>query len=144
MNLERFIKEHITLLNKQTRWFRDQRNFEVGDLVLIYRNNIPQSHWPLGQITKVFPSNDNVLQSIEMKRPSSLMIRPTTSLFMLARKVALNPTPYEEGECFDMKVTLIFYERVQIELIVSLLRLSCFFIIPYLLTAHERKIQQWQ
>ena len=27
----RFIKEYITSLNKQTKWFRDQRNFEVSD-----------------------------------------------------------------------------------------------------------------
>ena len=50
----RFIKEYITSLNKRTKWFRDQRNFEVGDLVLIHQNNIPRSHWPLGRITKFF------------------------------------------------------------------------------------------
>ena len=45
---------------------------------------------------------------------------------MLARKVALKPTPYEEGECFDEKVTLIFYKRVWVVLVVSLLRLYVF------------------
>ena len=53
-------------LNKPTKWFRDQINFKVGDLVLIHQNNIPQSHWPLGLITKVFPSNNNVVQSVEV------------------------------------------------------------------------------
>ena len=48
---------------------------------------------------------------------------------MLARKVTLNPTPYDEGECFDGKVTLIFYKRIRLELIVYLLRLYVFFII---------------
>ena len=79
----RFVKEYITWLNKRTKWFRDQRNFEVGNLVLMHQNNIPQSHWPLGRITKVFPSNDNVVRSVKVKLPNSLMIRPTTSLCLL-------------------------------------------------------------
>ena len=56
---------------------------------------------------------------------------------MLARKVALNPTSYEEEEYFDVKVILIFYKRIQIDLIISLLRLLCFFIIPDLLTTRR-------
>ena len=81
----RFIKEYITSLNKRTKWFRDQRYFEVGDLVLIHQNNIPRSHWPLGRITKAFTSNDNVVQSVEVKLPNSLMIRSTASLCLLEK-----------------------------------------------------------
>ena len=58
---------------------------------------------------------------------------------MLARKVALNPTPYEEGEFFDERVTLIFYKRIRLELIVYLLRLYVFFIIPDLLATRNRE-----
>ena len=79
----RFIKEYIKSLNKRTKWFRDQINFEVGDLVLIHQNNIPRSHWPLLRITKAFPSNDNVLRLVEEKLPNSFMIRPTASLYLL-------------------------------------------------------------
>ena len=41
--------------------------------------------------------------------------------------------------CFDEKVTLIFYKRIRIELIVYLLRLYYFFTIPDLLAT-----QQWE
>ena len=41
---KRFIKKYITSLNKQKKWFRDQGNFEVSDLVLIRQNNIARSH----------------------------------------------------------------------------------------------------
>ena len=58
---------------------------------------------------------------------------------MLARKVTLNATSYEEGECFDEKVTLIFYKRIRLELIVYLLRFYVFFIIcRFVLHAPER------
>ena len=49
---------------------------------------------------------------------------------MLVRKVALNPTLYDEGKCFDVKLTLIFYKRIQIELTVPLLWLLCFLLFP--------------
>ena len=80
----RYIKEYTTSLNKRTKWFRDQRNFEVGDLVLIHQNNI-RSHRPLGRITKVSPSNDNVARLVEVKQPNSLMIRPTGSLCLIEK-----------------------------------------------------------
>ena len=57
---------------------------------------------------------------------------------MLARKVTLNPTLYEEWGCSDKKVTLIFYKRIRLELIVYLLQL-CFFIIPDLLATRNRE-----
>ena len=40
----RFIKDYIRSLNKQKKWFRDQRNFEVSDLVLIRQSNIARLH----------------------------------------------------------------------------------------------------
>ena len=66
----------------------------------MHQNNITRSHWLLGRITKVFPSNDNVVRSAEVKLPNSSMILPSYSIFMHARKVTLNPTPYEEEELF--------------------------------------------
>ena len=48
---------------------------------------------------------------------------------MLARKITLNATPYEEGKCFDEKVTLMFYKRIRLELFVYLLQFYVFFII---------------
>ena len=56
-----------------------------------------------------------VVRSAEVKLPNSLS-DSSYSIFMLAGKVALNPTPYEKGEYFDDKVTLIFYKRIQVEL----------------------------
>ena len=49
------------------------------------------------------------------------------NIYVLARKVALNSSPYEEREYFDEKVILIFYKRIQVELIVYLLRLYSWF-----------------
>ena len=81
----RFIKEYITSLSKRTKWFRDQRNFEVGDLLLMHQNNMPRSYWPLGRITKVFPSKDSVVRSIEVKLPNSLMILLIAYLCLLEK-----------------------------------------------------------
>ena len=66
-------------LNKRTKCFRDQRSFEVDDLVLTHQNNIPRSHYPLGRITKFFLSNENVVRSVEVKLPNSLLVCPAES-----------------------------------------------------------------
>ena len=88
------------------------------------QNNIPRSHWPLGRVTKGFPLNDNVVWLVEVELPNTLILN-TASLCML--EVALNSTAYEEGECFDEKVTLIIYKRIQA---------NCFFIAALFLIAH--------
>ena len=55
---------------------------------------------------------------------------------------------FETGSsCFDEKVTLLFYKRIRLELIVYLLQLYVFFMIPDFArhaTVRQRKIQQWQ
>ena len=82
---QRFAKEYITSLNQRTKWLKNRRNFEVGDLVLIYQNNTPRSHWPLGRITRLLPSKDSVVRSVEIKLPNSTVTRPTGTLCLLEK-----------------------------------------------------------
>lgn len=54
----RWRKEIIPTLGARKKWFRTNRDFEVGDIVLVIDPNSPRGNWPLGQIKKVFPGPD--------------------------------------------------------------------------------------
>ena len=59
------------------------------------------------EFTKAFLSNNNVVQSVEVKLPNSLMICPTASLYLLEK---LYTTPLNEGELFDFDILLKKFE----------------------------------
>ena len=127
----RFIKEYIKSLNKQAKWFRDQRNFGVCNLVLIHQNNIPRSHWPLGRITKVFPSNNNFVWSVQLKLPNSLMIRPEASLCIESHSIWRRGVFWRESNFDILQKNTAWVNCLFITAL-------CFFIIPNLLATREK------
>ena len=123
--MEKIYKRVYLSLNKQTKWFRKERNFEIGGLVVISWNaNIWQSQWPL-RPTLYDQSNWTTKQFNDS----------SYSIFMVARKVVLNTS------CFHEKVTLIYYKRTRNDSVVSLLQLLRFlFLALYFLSNESFKI----
>ena len=42
-------------------------NLKVGDVVLVKDENLPRSQWNLGRVTIVFPSDDGLVRSVELR-----------------------------------------------------------------------------
>lgn len=119
--MEKIYKRVYLSLNKQTKWFRKERNFEIGGLVVISWNaNIWQSQWPL-RPTLYDQSNWTTKQFNDS----------SYSIFMVARKVVLNTS------CFHEKVTLIYYKRTQNDSVVSLLQLLRFLFLALYFLSNE-------
>ena len=51
----RWKKEYLPSLNLRKRWTQTNRNFRVGDLVIISSHGVPRSYWPRGRIIEVYP-----------------------------------------------------------------------------------------
>ena len=119
--MEKIYKRVYLSLNKQTKWFRKERNFEIGGLVVISWNaNIWQSQWPL-RPTLYDQSNWTTKQFNDS----------SYSIFMVARKVVLNTS------CFHEKVTLIYYKRTRNDSVVSLLQLLRFLFLALYFLSNE-------
>ena len=119
--MEKIYKRVYLSLNKQTKWFRKERNFEIGGLVVISWNaNIWQSQWPL-RPTLYDQSNWTTKQFNDS----------SYSIFMVARKVVLNTN------CFHEKVTLIYYKRTRNDSVVSLLQLLRFLFLALYFLSNE-------
>ena len=63
----RWKKEYLPFLNLGKRWTQKNRNFRVGDLLIISSHDVPRSHWPIGRITEVYPGRDGVRRSVKLK-----------------------------------------------------------------------------
>ena len=70
----RWLREWLPSLNARKKWFREQENFQEGDVVT------PRGRWPLGRITKVYPGQDGKVRVVDVQVGKSVMRRPAVKL----------------------------------------------------------------
>ena len=71
----RFRKEYIHLLQSRSKWNAKAPNLKVGDVVLVKDENLPRSQWNLGRVTVVFPSDDGLVRSVELRMADRRLAR---------------------------------------------------------------------
>ena len=57
---KRFVTEYIPPLTIYKKWNIPQRNFKIGDLVLVFDKNADQTKWALACIVKIKPEKDEL------------------------------------------------------------------------------------
>ena len=83
---KRLLKEYLPSLQKRHKWQKAQRNFAVGDVVLVADTNIPRSSWPLGRVIDVYlNSKDGCVRSVtyRVRTNSADLNRPINKLVLL-------------------------------------------------------------
>ena len=53
------MKEWLPGLNKRHKWFKKEKDFKVGDVVLVLSTKSKQGKWILGRISDVFPEKES-------------------------------------------------------------------------------------
>ena len=79
----RWLREYLPGLTIRKKRFQTGPNLKIGDLVLVAAYGTPRGSWPLGRIVRVFPGQDNVVRSVEVKTKFGLMKRPVMKLALL-------------------------------------------------------------
>ena len=85
----RWQKEHCTLLQKRQKWPTTKRSIMVGDVVLACDGESPRNQWPLAVVTKVLPSQDNLVRKVQMTAKDGekkFFQRPVHKLVLLLPK----------------------------------------------------------
>ena len=80
----RWMREYLPSLQQRQKWSHADRNFSVGDVVLLLDENLPRSSWPLGHILEVFPNqSDGPVRSVKFKTKSSILVRRIDKIVLL-------------------------------------------------------------
>ena len=74
---KRWIKEILPTLGPRQKWTQDNRNYEVGDEVLVVDKNLPRYRWNLGRITAVHPGRDGVVRVVDVKGENGDILQKT-------------------------------------------------------------------
>ena len=81
---KRWTKEYLPSLVQRSKWHQDQRNLQVGDLVLMADPNLSRGSWPLARVNRVFTAEDGRIRSAELRTASGkLYTRLATKICLL-------------------------------------------------------------
>ena len=71
------------MLTEKKKWNVKNRNFQVGDLVLVAKTGVSCPTWLLARIIEVKASSDSTKTVAKVKTHHKEYMRPTTSLCLL-------------------------------------------------------------
>ena len=76
----RWMREWLPGLNTRKKWFRTQRDVEVGDVMLVVFPDTPRGNWPMGRVLAVHPGNDGPVRVAKMQVGQGTLVKPVTKL----------------------------------------------------------------
>ncbi|XP_022836774.1 uncharacterized protein LOC111364150, partial [Spodoptera litura] len=59
---KRWKTEYLSQLSMRSKWFREQKNIEIGNMVTIHDDNMPAGKWPVGRVVEVHPGKDGLVR----------------------------------------------------------------------------------
>ena len=74
---------YLPSLVARSKWNTKNRNFEIGDLVLITEPNLPRNQWLLGNIVEVYPGKDNLVRVAQIKTKYGIYKRSVNKLCLI-------------------------------------------------------------
>lgn len=72
--------EYLTRLQQRPKWRTPQKEFQVGDLVLLKDVRYPPSKWMLGRIVAKHPGQDNLTRAYSVRTQSGVYTRTVSKL----------------------------------------------------------------
>ena len=85
----RWTKKYLSGLQERQRWTKLERNFQVGDIVLIADEKPPIGLWPLGRNVDMKTNrNDGFVRSVMLKTRPTILERPIDKLVLLEAAVS--------------------------------------------------------
>ncbi|XP_052810470.1 uncharacterized protein LOC128238519 [Mya arenaria] len=82
-------KEFLQSLQTRTKWQSDCTPVKVNDIVLLKDYEVARNYWPLGRISRLFPSSDGKIRKVEIcvvkDGKQTFYVRPIVNTVLLVR-----------------------------------------------------------
>ena len=87
-----FLRNYLPSLQTCQKWHSTPADLAEGSVVMLVDPRLPRALWPIGHVTKVHPSADSHVRSVDVRIKDRVYTRP------VARLVALPAVPTGEEE----------------------------------------------
>ena len=79
-----WVREYLSDLQKRSKWNKQKRNVQVGDLVWVQDEMRHRSAWPLARVLETTTDKDGLVRRVrlQLKNPSIQLERPIHKLVM--------------------------------------------------------------
>ena len=75
--------QYLQSLIPRKKWQRVERNFAVGDIVLLMDKNLPRGQWKVGKIISVYPGEDDLVRVVQVETDDGEYRRAIHTLCLL-------------------------------------------------------------
>ena len=72
---KRWSQEYLQQLQKAVKWHKKQKNYQVGDIVMLTDGKVYQCQWTMAKVVAVYPGKDGVVRAVDVQ--VELAIKPT-------------------------------------------------------------------
>ncbi len=79
----RWSADYFASLRSFTKWHHRSRNVQVGDVVLLKKDGLVPTKWPLARIEHVHPGRDGVVRVVSIRTANGVYKRPVTKVALL-------------------------------------------------------------
>ena len=77
---KRWMREWLPSLSTRSKWTTKQRDFKVGDVVVVIASDNPRGKWPLGRIVETFPGPDGRVRVVNVSIGKTIIKRPVSKI----------------------------------------------------------------
>jgi hypothetical protein len=79
----RWLTEYLPTLQQRSKWNKETRNVQVGDIVILVDYNSDRNSWPLGRVIETYNGHDGLVRTVKVLSKSSTFIRPIHKLCLI-------------------------------------------------------------
>ena len=80
-----FPRQYLPDLQRRQKWRTPTVDLAADQVVMVVDPQLPRSLWPIGKITKVYPSDDGTVRSADVNIKGTIYTRPVTKLVPLPK-----------------------------------------------------------
>ncbi|XP_028160967.1 uncharacterized protein LOC114353251 isoform X1 [Ostrinia furnacalis] len=81
----RWYREYLGNLNQRYKWNSQNKEPEIGNIVILKEDNMPPAKWLLGKIIQKHPGSDNITRVVSVKCKSGIFKRPVSKLCLITK-----------------------------------------------------------
>ncbi|VDP93917.1 unnamed protein product [Echinostoma caproni] len=72
---KRWVREYLPTLQARQKWLLKERNFRVGDIVLLADERLRRDEWPLAIIEECLPDEDGLVRTVKVRTAAGETLR---------------------------------------------------------------------
>ena len=91
---KRWSGEYLQQLQKAVKWHKAEKNFQIGDIVLLTDGNIFQQQWSTAKIIETYPGEDGAVRAVDVQVVKHQMPTKYDSKLKLAQQMVVKTAIY--------------------------------------------------